>query len=304
MPFAYSELFQPAAKFDAPGFPTIANLDGNGLLFEWEVTRSRTGEADTGTISIYNLSPALSGQIQERASNTGLLSLFTVTFSIGWQQQTAELITGDLWRVVPNLRPSATDVVTQLHIGDGLQNLRDAQMGLNVTSIAFSAFLLQAITAPINAGDIGGGGLGLKIRAADRAFIKQRVTSLNLQQLNNSPAFGSTKQAIDWLMATLGLEWRVQNGFFIPMQGGINNDPAIELSPNSGLIGYAKRDDGGITLTALAIPEVQPGLRIVVRDEKGLNVDAPLYRVDTVSFTGSTQGESIMAIEAERARLV
>ena len=42
----------------------------------------------------------------------------------------------------------------------------------------------------------------------------------------------------------------------------------------------------------------------MVRDEKGLNVDAPLYRVDTVSFTGSTQGESIMAIEAERARLV
>ena len=177
-------------------------------------------------------------------------------------------------------------------------------MGLNVSGIAFSKFLLFLITAPVNTGDIGGGGLGLKLRTADKIFLEQQAFKLSLQQISNSPAFASTKQAADWLMATLGLEWRVQNGFFIPMQGGINNDPAIELSPNSGLIGYAKRDDGGITLTALAIPEVQPGLRIVVRDEKGLNVDAPLYRVDTVSFTGSTQGESIMAIEAERARLV
>lgn len=299
----YQEFMVPAVALDTSVTGRIANLDGDGLLFEWDIFRSRTSEPDTGTVSIYNLAPAVSGAIQEAYNVFRDSTGFEVIFSLGWQRLPKKLMVADVWRYTPALRDQV-DVMTVFELGDGIRGTQDAQVGYNLAGTTVGAFLKFVIQAPVDGGDIGGGGLGLILSPDSAAIIDAASTRANLGAVSSLPVLQSTKQAVDLLMATLGLEWRIHNGEFKPLLAGTINDPPYILRPNTGLVDYTKRDDGGASVTALAIPEVQPGLQILLQDNFGRNLDAPVYRVDSVRFTGSSRGESLMFIEAQRSEVL
>jgi len=298
----YQEFIIPAVSL-ATSVGVIQNLDGDGLLFEWDILRTRTSEPDTGTIGIYNLSPAISGAIQEAYNAFRDSTGFEVIFSLGWQRIPKKVMVADVWRYVPALRDS-TDVMTVFELGDGLRGTQDSQIGYNLSGATVAEFLKFVIVAPVNGGDIGGGGLGLILSPDSAAIIDAASTKANLGAFSSLPVLQSTKQAVDLIMATIGLEWRIHNGEFIPLRAGTINRPGYILRPNRGLVEYTKRDDGGASVVALAIPEVQPGLQVFIQNNLGKNLDAPVYRVDSVRFTGSSNGQSLMYIEAQRSAVL
>ena len=290
--------FRPAVELGT-GDGTIKNLDGDGLRFSWRVRRDNTPKADEGQISIWNLSPSLRGSIYESWAALSGASGYLVTFSLGWDGNPELVISGDVWDLIPDRR-TPTDVETIFSLGDGNQALRDSTLTKNFADIKISALLDWILKLPADSSDAGGGGLGLIFPKESRDLVDQAVAETSLQTLSVPPG-SSTRDSVDLIMETIGLEWRVSNGEFIALRGGIVNRPGEILRPGTGLISFERRSDSGVSLTGLANPRIVPGLQIQVQDDAGEPFAEPLYRVESVDFRGDSDGQSLMQVEGRRS---
>lgn len=288
----------PAVRLDTAQGP-IENLDGMGVRFEWSIERDNTNKVDRGTVSVFNVHPAQIGAIEEAWRVLSAASGYLVTFSLGWDRIPVRCLVGDVFDLQAAKR-TPTDVITTFQIGDGNKNARDQSLLQGFKNVSLDIVLEWLVQLPPADTDIGGGGLGLIYPPESKALIKTAQAELPLQTFSNIPPGIGVKDAIDIIMETLGLEWRVHNGAFIALRGGMINRPGFILRPSTGLIEYAKRNDGGCSLIAYANPEIEPGLQILVQDDKGRPFGAPVYRTEKVSFRGTSAGESIMTIEGGR----
>ena len=298
---AFKRFYIPAVRIDTPVGP-IVNLDGNGIFVEWNIFRDNTNTVDEGTITIYNLSEAFRKVLFEswRLVQSGFGLGWNVRFNLGWEGLPELLMSGDVWNMVPSDRTGATDVRTILSIGDGNKSIRDQTVGRSFVNVNIVNVLEYLVALPPAGNDVGGGGLGLILTPESKAVITVAAGELPIQLWGNITQGSNTREAVDVIMATLGLEWRVFNGEFIAMRGGTINRPGVILKPNSGLITYTERDDGGVSVHALANPRIEPGLQVFVTDNLGRNLAEPVYRTESVRFNGDTEGASLMDIEAKR----
>ncbi len=299
---AFKRFFIPAVKLNtAQGI--VSNLDGNGLRFTWEIERDNTNAADKGRISIFNLSSAFRGVLFEAWRALSAASGYLVEFGIGWDGVPQTVIRGDVWRLTPNRR-TPTDVETVIEIGDGQKNLRDQTVGRSFSNVRISIVLEYLVALPPATADAGGGGLGLIYPPESKALVAQATSELPIQTWGNIPAGANTREAIDLIMSTLGLTWRIHNGAFVVLRGGLSNKPPPLIRPGTGLISYEVRDDGGIDFTALSNPDVEPGTQVLVQDDNGRPFAEPAYRVDRAVYRGDTDGESVMTVNASKALLI
>lgn len=297
----FSRFFIPAVQLStAQGL--IQNLDGDGIRFAWDVQRDNTNKVDQAEIQIFNLSSAITGAILEAWEAFSDSSGYLVEFGLGWEGVPQTVIRGDVWDFIPDRRVSSTDSVAIFRIGDGNKNLRDQTVGKSFSGVKIDIVLDYLISLPAAAPDAGGGGLGLIYPPESRALVQQAAAELPIQTWGNIPAGANTREAIDLIMETLGLEWRVQNGAFIALRGGVLNRPPPLLRPGTGLLHYERRNDGGCILNLLGDPRIEPGLQVLVQDDLGQPFGAGVFRVESTSFSGDTTAESIMVVEAAKAR--
>lgn len=304
MTLAIQRFFVPAVRLDHPG-GSLFNLDSTGLRFDWNIVRDNTQNQDEGEITVYNLAPAVAGAIFEAwqsANNNGLGVAYNVAFHIGWDRIAKLVMIGQVWDLIPDQRTPA-DVLTVFKLGDGNNNIRDQTVGRDFHGVKLDIVLDYLVQLPAAPTDAGGGGLGLIYPPESKALVKAAAGQLPYQFFTNIPKGLNTREAITLILETLGLEWRVHNGEFIVLQGGIINRPGPILRPGTGLIHFERRNDGGCILTANADPEVEPGIQIQVQNDLGRPFAELAYRVERVSFFGSTDNESTMQVEAGKARL-
>jgi hypothetical protein len=304
MTAAFKQFYIPAVSLfvESPNLPytEIQNLDGNGLRFDWSVSRDNTGDADQAEVTIYNLSRTVAGQLHKAWGD--LAVGFTAGIKIGWQGVAQLLLKGNTWDLSVDGRDGA-DYLTTFKIGDGHNPIRDSVWGRSINGAKLNIALEQLVSLPVDAQDIGGGGLGFIYPKESADLVAAAAARTSISDYRNLVPGMSTVHYVNDIMATLGLEWRVHNGAFIAMRGGIINEPGPILRPERGLLKYKSKNDGGITVDALANPDVQPGIQIQVQDNQGKNFAEPVYRVESVEFTGSSIGESVMSIQAAKGIL-
>lgn len=296
---AFDRFFIPAVSLETTE-GILSNLDGNGIRFEWDVTRDNTNKQDEGTITVFNLAPSLSGAIFEAWQALSAASGYTVVFSLGWDRIPQMVMFADVWDLVPDRR-SPADVMTIFNMGDGNKPIRDQVVGRSFSKTKIDIVLDYLVSLPPASSDAGGGGLGLVYTPESKALVKQASNELPIQTWGNIPQGANVRDAIDIIMSTLGLEWRVQNKAFVVLRGGIINRPPVRIRPGTGLISYERRNDSGIVLSAFANPDVEPGSQILVQDDFGRPFGAGIFRVERIQFRGSTDGESLMQIQAAKA---
>lgn len=290
-----------------PGI-AINNLDSSGLRIEWNVQRDNTNKPDRGEVTVYNLAPALIGTIYESWQAINALRPFSspseFTFSLGWNKVPQIVLQGPIMDFTPNFR-TPTDVLTTWRIGDSAAAQRDAIVGRDFHNVKIAIILDYLVPLPPAVDDAGGGGLGLIFPPESKALITQAATELGtFQEWGNITKGMNVRDAVSAIMDTLGLEWRVQNGAFVAMRGGIINRPGPVISPGSGLIDYTPIDDSGIRFSALADSRFEPGIRCAVLDNLNKPIGAPNYRVESVNFTGSTDEDSLMEVVGRKAYAV
>jgi hypothetical protein len=306
MTLRFKEFYVPAVSLfvQSPNLPfvEIQNLDGNGLRMDWSVTRDNTGDADQAEVTIYNMSRTLAGQLHAAWANRPFVAGFEAGISVGWQGVTELLLRGDVWDLRVNGRDGA-DNLTTFKIGDGHNPLRDSVQGRTFNGTKIDTCLRFLVELPQSAQDVGGGGLGLVYPKESKALVVEAANALPIRRWRNIPAGHSTRENVDILMDMLGLQWRVQNGAFVAMKGAIINRPGPLLRPDNGLLSYESRNDGGITVEALTNPDVEPGIQMQVQDNRGKAYAEAVYRVESISFTGSSIGASTMTIEGAKGTL-
>jgi len=295
----FAQFFIPAVRLTT-GQAIVENLDGQGLTMEWTITRDNTNKADEAEINIYNLSPSVSGKIFEAWQVFSAASGYLVTFAVGWEGVPKLAIMGDVYSMSPDEK-TATDVMTTLKIGDGHKALQDSKVGKSFVKVKIDTVLDYLVQFPVESSDAGGGGLGLVYPPESRKLVVKAASELPVQTWGNIPAGANTRDAVNIVMSTLGLEWRVHNGEFIVLRGGTNQRPPFILSPSTGLLTYSRRDDSGANLTALANAEIEPGSQVIVQGDDGKPFGAGVFRVDKTVLSGSTKSASTMKIVASKA---
>ena len=298
---SFRRFFKPAARFQVLE-ETVENLDGNGLYMEWVITRDNTPNPDEGEVRIANMAPAARRTLHEFWQLWGdSLKAFTCSFALGFDGVASTVIdNADVWYIEPENRDNIVDAFSIFRFGDGLKNSRDQTIGRSLNGSRVDYVINFLVTAPASSADAGFGGLGLRYPKESRELVTLATNSTPVPIIRNVVSGTSTREAITNFMAMIGLEWRVHNGAFIAMRGGLILDrPAIILRPDSGLLRYSKRNDNNISVEALALPDVEPGSQIQVQDNDGKSFGQPSYRVERVEFRGNTRTESLMFIDAK-----
>lgn len=299
MPIPIPEFLQVSASFIAvPN--TVVNLDGTGLKMEWDIERTRSSTPDQGTVTVYNLSPSARKVFHEAWKLSTEVASYILDLSIGWGGLVERVFVGDVWKIIPEIR-IGEDVLTVFHLGDGVDKLRDGvtPLGANQAKTLFTAVLLILVSSEK--------GLRIPIDPVSLVLIQAKAALLPATLFWNYVGQGSLEENIDDLIDLVGLEWKVHQGIFIVMDKGnaaTASTIAIVLKAGGGLLSWAQEDDGGISATALANPNVKPGTQVTIIDSFGIPVGSPVHRVEKVSFRGATDGESIMEIVGRKSVLL
>lgn len=278
-----------------PPIVLISHEKAQGLRVEWDVEKSVTPEPDRATIRIYNLA-RVSRLALEAA--VGLPAPIVVQLSVGWGLVPELMFTGQAWRIQPEVK-RGMGVVTEIEAGDGVE-VRDTPPSggawVGQTAAVAVALLVTA--------------MGLVPSASALETINTRAAELPIQAW---PRTGDKepRDDLDELMATLGLAWGVKDGFFVVYRAGLRNDLAPSLlNPLSGLLNAHTIDDGGVEFEALTQARFVPGLQVAIQVPGPTGTGLPFVplggplRVESVRFSGSSEGPSIMRGVARRVALI
>lgn len=269
----------------------IDNSRGDGLRIEWEVEKVRGGSCDQAKITIYNLARLNREAI---AAAVTVPAPLEVALLIGWSGVPELVFTGEIWRCVASRR-TGTDVLTVLEAGAGAAALKDTPpAGGAAVGIA-----MQLVVAEIlkNA--------QLKPSPTAMATIAAYAAKVPVSQLMGYTADRGTTQLLDECLASIGLSWGIDRGLFVVYAGGLRNDllPSV-LTPATGLLSWEELGDGGVQFEGLAQARVTPGLQLQVLDLLGKMIGGGPLRVEKVTFTGSTEGESLMSGVARKVQVL
>lgn len=306
MALAFQRFFIPAVRISIPmltGIPlVIENLDGQGIRVMWSIQRDNTNKADQGTVTIYNLSPTLSGtifqnwQVFQTRVGSGVGAGMELDLAIGYDKLPSRVFLGSVWDMVAEDRSEANEVRTIFQLGDGNDSIRDEAIGRDYHNVEIAILVRFLVELPAG----GGGGLGLIYPPESAALITLAQSEVPVQAFDNIPNGYSVRDVIDMALGTLGLSWRVHNGEFIVLRGGIVSRPGPILRPGNGLIDYTPRNDGGVDATSLARADMEPGVQFFVQDDNGRAFAEPFYRATKVDFEGDTRGNSTMNVTGSK----
>lgn len=280
---------------------TISNLDGAGLRIKWSIYRSRSSKTDVGECTIYNLSKATRALLYEtwRVYN-GTRTGFRIGVHAGWGGTVGLLMVGECTEMVP-ARHEGEDVLTTFRFGEGAKVLRES-VDLTPKIYTYNAGDSLALWLTIQAMFQSA---GLAVDQTMQPLFAEAVASTPLPPVGKWALTGNLVQNITDVLDTFGLEWKIYNGKVIFMRNGVTTSAqgaeAILFNASTGLLGWRETDDGGVEVDALTQPATRVGLQFVVQDAFGAPVGAPGYRVESVRFTGDTDGESKMLVVGRKS---
>lgn len=260
---------------------------GNGLLIEklqvtFDISKSTNNKnrTNSATIEVYNLS--------EESLKVLDTDYPAAVFEAGYLDTGGpkRLFAGQITNV--STRKSGTDVVTQLQMGSGYQELNHSTLSDVVPPGNNVQDAIEKLRKAIG---------------ADRGVYNG--TNLNNEIIYGYPLSGTPKEMLDELAEKYQLDWQLDDGVLYVHD---NDRAATEqfqlayvISPFTGLIERPYRVSGdkrrskkdkvkkpGVQLKILLNPEIKAG--DIIQIEEGLLKG--WYKVDSIRHTGSWRGDN------------
>lgn len=244
----------------------IADLD-----VQFSLTRNLKSEANTGSISVWNLSGDNRKRLQELASSGVPVQLWA-----GYEDPGASMIfSGVLYHV--DTRRDGPDLVTTIETGD--QN----RAGRKVVSFSLvkGSTPEQAIRKLAKALGVSTGNLDDIV--AGKVFPSGK-------KLGSTGFFGAAADEMTRLCRSVGLEWSIQDGALqlLPFDRPLTGQ-AVVLSSATGLVQAPTLDnEGKLTAQSLIIPGIAPG-RVIKLDAEFVKGN---FRIESVTYVGETAGSA------------
>lgn len=270
---------------------TPASLDapiGDTLRIDWQVTKKIGSSADECTIQIYNLSLPNRVALSE-AKRTGRgwpKSVVTrVQLDIGWGGIPEPLFLGEVVHFEAG-RQVGPDVVTTITALTGGVARFVPPAGGSSFGLAASALLITEAAR-----------MGYFVSPSMLALVESRSAAKAITAWSK-PGDQEPQVLLDWLFATLDLTWGVDTfNNIVAFENGVRLDvPMVVLGPTTGLLNATPANDG-IDFEGLAQPKVVPGGQLQFLEVGQFGIERPSgppMRCETISFAGSSYGQSVM----------
>ena len=241
------------------------------LRIGFSVEKTSTPEPNKAEAFIFNLSQDSIGYINQVDN--------ILQISAGYAESGAERIfIGDITNVETS--GDGADLVCRIEAGDGEKQFRTARVNKNYSKQVGLGEVVKYLASTLGLGSVNVAG--------------------DIKLPYGISLIGTTRQALDHVTKSLGLEWSIQNNLLrVDLAGELNGETAALLSPGSGLIGSPSRSVDSIKLTCLLNTRIQPRSKVVV-EAKGFDGE---YRVDKCRHFGDNGYDSSFYTEIEGVQL-
>jgi hypothetical protein len=298
MPGTFNRFWKVASRFQA-GTMLLDNSYGHGLRMTWSVDRHLTGEPDRGVVRVANLNPSVVKKIrnewrQAQGLAVGSIVDFNGSIFAGFDGASQLLMFADVYDIVEDDRSERSTTWTEFKLGDGMLGIQNGQLNSSLGDVDLNT-MFNLITNSMN----------LTTSAETKAVFAEKYAGSRVAQFNNGVIMqGPSRELLNELCGLLKVRWTVTNGKLqlVPIGRAIPGD-AIVLSPRSGLLSYSASKDGTISCSAHGLPAAVPGRQLLVQDEFGKLVAEPLYRVESVKFSGDSTSYFNMQVVGRKAVL-
>lgn len=235
-----------------------------GLELSFEVTKSLKKSANKAKITVYNLSLASIGALEEKGTVVQLLA--------GYKDNMALLFTGQVAKKGVVSKRDGNTVTTEIDAGDGELDLAKTRSDLSLAAGATSTEILRALISKMG---IGEGNLDT---LPTKTFVGAYIHS------------GWARDAIAGVCRDIGVTWSIQDGVFqaLAPSAAKAGEVAVLLNATTGLIGAPTREKEGIQATSLMQPRLKPGGLVRVESE-WVTGD---YKITEVTHKGDFRGGS------------
>lgn len=253
------------------------NLPEKALLIntriKFVVEKTTESEANKAKISLYNLSELTKNFLQKNE---------VVAFlNAGYEGGLGTIFIGDIQR--HTIKREGPDVILTLEAGDFEDTLRESHTEI---SLGPGGLLTQLITI-------------VKDKFKKTPVVEKGIIE---KQFQNGFSFsGATKDLMDFVAKTSGIEWSMQDGqmMITPIDGTDDLDPVV-VGPNTGLIGTPTRTEKGFQFTALLNPRIRPNRKIIVvsKQFQGLLAQLSLIaNIRNIGLPGADKGFGANALK-------
>ncbi len=254
---------------------TLAAIEGasgfdlSGLDCVFKVKKTLKAEPNTCSLRIYNLA-ASTRRVLEGSKK------LTLRLEAGYPGTVGQLFLGEIARA--STERDGTDMVTKIETGDSEKEIQASRLSLTIGPKVPASVALTAIAKSLGVG-LGNVGLAAAKLAAAGKTLYGPGTILT----------GSSAQLLTDFCRSADLEWSIQDGMIqILDRAKALDGMAVELSPETGLVGSPSVDHEGIvTAKALIQSDLIPG-RKVSFDSLSFKGG---YKIQEVEYLGDTSGQ-------------
>lgn len=261
---------------------SIDNLTTAGLKVKFEITKTLQKEPNQAKFSIYNLNDDHVAQIQNEYTD--------IIFSAGYEGNVKQLYVGNTQYVT--YYRDGLDMITEMVCGDGDKGFRKGYVNKTFASGSTDASVVDYCASQ----------LGVTTRKdamqlSDAGYLRGRTYS------------GMAHDTLDDIARSNGCNWSIQDGVLhmVRADSMLNQDEAVVLSVDTGLLEAAERTDKGIQAKCLLNPSISvnsavkldnSALKVQLAQKKNLTKEARppvvatnkdgIYKVFKVRHTGDT----------------
>ena len=255
-------------------------LEFSGLRIDFEVDKSRESNANTGKITIYNLSEDSRKFFEQKARKYILQAGYS---GLNEDPLVGIISSGDI--ILSSTERRQTDRTTSITISEDGIKLAESYIEKSFEAGTQLSQIIDAIIVEMNV--VKGAIIGLK----------------NIVCNNGYSASGKAKDRLDEICGRQGLTWNVQNGRLqIYPREKDNGKYGYELSPDTGLLRAwrenvkvegEKERKNVVKFESLLIPDLEVGRRIVINSDFGIEGE---FIIKKLKFTGSNRDGDFKAI--------
>lgn len=265
------------------GFTVNPNLSvDEELRVDFNIVRSISSEANTGTVTIYNLT-------QSHRAAVGR-ELDDMNIECGYLPPSGDGSIGTIFkgqiRDVTHSRQGA-DILTTITCGDGDKALRNAVISRTFPAGTSVKSVMEGIFEEMR-------GYGVQ---RGEWVLPDDIGSF----MRPYSMCGGCLRELNTISRGKGFYWSIQNGVLEVVKASGFLAGAVLINEASGMVGSPRIKDKGIEVDVLLNPEIRPNRTIKVESSiVDLNAEDGLYRVSSVKYAGSNrQGNFYATVTGE-----
>ena len=253
----YSLAIAPPKQSASIQYSSMATIGSDGTLLppsplriSFDIQKTPTGTSSKAKIVLYNISAQTRKQV---------LAGWNVLLKAGYKGNVLPLFLG---AVHPNGLKSArsgSEITLEMECGDGEAAIVMSTLDKSYPNNTTLSQILGDIATAMN---------------DSTTLVPQGVTSSsainvpNVQYARGITVSGPCQQTLTNLLEPLGMRWSVQNGVLtiLPVTA-YNQNPAILVSKETGLIGVPSLNKTFVEFTSLLNPNIQPNSLVQIKSE-------------------------------------